>query len=384
MNHYSNIQTNLIVNTLGVAKTFAKDQTISPAAASWIRVPWLVFGASDLRTRIGSFNTPWHSPVHPKLLMHTLVKTDDCLSDLLDQRALEIYNHAHKSDKRIVIMWSGGIDSTVVVSSFIKNLTVDQRKVILIAMDTHSLLENLSFYSQHISGKLETCTLSDVKLGNEFFKHNILLNGDPADAIFGPSVAVYKSLIPSGQHLKPFTEQMDTLKNLFRNPKSPQFADWYVDSISENILAYAPKDINSVVGWFWWTYLNFKWDSSVFRPFVYMRDNFKEKIDPQYVDEYIDNLFYNSEKMQNWSYTNLSSLVPTNLVDHKREAKEYIFELTHDASYMRKPKIPSVSVLNNMSKHTHDVMYFDQDLVGHYNNDPGVVEAFGQLLHEYR
>ena len=166
-----------------------------PHAKYWIRTQHLLMGIIDLRARVGTFTTPWNIPSNSLYKIPEFKIINDSLEDLLDERALEIYYSAKKTNKKIAIMWSGGIDSTSVLTAFLKNVPVADKNIITVVCDTNSILENIEFYKKFISNKLTCIHYRTINITEEFLQSYILLHGDPGDCLFGPSISKYQYFV---------------------------------------------------------------------------------------------------------------------------------------------------------------------------------------------
>lgn len=268
----------------------------------WIRqVPMLV-GVTDLRARIGTYTTPW-----PKSVTNPLYKIpefkfiDDSLSDLLDARATELYDIAKKSSKKIVVEWSGGIDSTLVLTAFLKNIPQQEHSIIKVMHDTVSVLENMDFYVKHISNRIDSIHYQTFQLSSDFFEENILIHGDPGDCLLGPSLKKYQYFHTQGKQLEPWKDHLPKMKELLEDPLThpssyePGFGDWYVNKIIDNLEETGQdKYLTSVAEFWFWTYYNFKWEFSCQRPFFFFaRKDPNDSFGDEMLKEYAQNTFFN-------------------------------------------------------------------------------------------
>ena len=65
----------------------------------------VVFGSmGSMKPRSGSYNDPWHSQLNPAMNLPELRQIPDRLSDLLDHRAIELFQVAKSQHKGIYIM----------------------------------------------------------------------------------------------------------------------------------------------------------------------------------------------------------------------------------------------------------------------------------------
>jgi NH3-dependent NAD+ synthetase len=306
-------------------------------------------GIIDLRARVGTFTTPWNIPSNSLYKIPEFKIINDSLEDLLDERALEIYYSAKKTNKKIAIMWSGGIDSTSVLTAFLKNVPVADKNIITVVCDTNSILENIEFYKKFISNKLTCIHYRTINITEEFLQSYILLHGDPGDCLFGPSISKYQYFIDRGLHLEPWKNHLDKMKELLEIPHidpasyEPGFGDWYVNKITNNLEETKQSTyLTSIAEWWFWTYYNFKWEFSCQRPFAYLRRDFTTKFSDNVIKEFAQNTFFNTEKFQQWAYSNIKKNIPKDFSLHKKEVKMYIYEFTKNLDYfLYKSKLPA-------------------------------------------
>jgi len=332
-------------NRLSILKTSNK----TPYAKFWMRTQHLLIGILDLRARSGTFTTPWNIPSNPLYKIPKFKIINDSLKDLLDARAVEIYHKAKNTNKKIAVMWSGGIDSTAVLTAFLKNIPIVDQNIITVVCDTNSILENIEFYKKFISNKLTCIHYRTINLTEEFLQNYILLHGDPGDCLFGPSSPKYRHFIDRGQHLEPWKKHLNKMKELLEIPLidpasyEPGFGEWYVNKITNNLEETGQADyLTSIVDWWFWTYYNFKWEFSCQRPFAYLRRDFTTTFSDNTIKEFAQNTFFNTEKFQQWGYSNIKKNVSKDFSLHKKEVKMYIHEFTKESNYLEyKSKLPA-------------------------------------------
>lgn len=356
-------------------------------AKYWTSITSVVFGSNDIRARIGTFTNPWGAKSCDLFKPPPFNFINTSLSDLLDQRAIEINLQANKSHKRIALMWSGGIDSTTVLSAFIKNSTQEQLSNITVVLTPSSILENFNFYKNFIYEKFECVSYHTIDITNEFLDNNILIHGDPGDCLFGPSLSMYEPMLQDRSHLKPWKDNLHNIveyidRKANQNKIPNGFAQWYADKITNNLLETQPPGVESVADWWWWHYYNFKWEFSVWRPFFKMRSNLQDPISNTNIESLVTNTFFNTDAFQQWSYSNLKTHVGSSKQDHKMQAKKYIFELDADSIYFNN-KIKVDSGPKNWEHRVHP-MYYDTNWVGHYLYEPGVKDTAMQLLEDFQ
>lgn len=354
----------------------------------WMCLSRVLIGTIDLRARMGTFTNPYNTKSNPLYAIPTLRTIDDKLTDLYDARAIEIFNHAKLQNKKICIMWSGGIDSTSILVSFLKNLSHSDYEILNVILTSTSILENLNFYSKFISEKLKCLHYFNIEMSDQFLDKNIIIHGDPGDCLFGPNMNMYRAFIASGTHKMKWKEHLPTMKEELNKIADTvmshnNFGDWYVDKVTNNLIDSKQDDyVSSISDWWWWAYFNFRWEFSCQRPFFYLR-NFSSvhPISQHNVNEFAKNTFFNTEKFQLWSYSNLKLQVDQDVKNHKKEIKEYIFHFDQDEIFKNKDKVGTFTPINYIRSKMIQPFYYDKNWVG-YNIDYKNLKFVAEMLIE--
>lgn len=367
--HIDNLKSSMLVNL----PVRLPEVTLNKHGQYWNDIANYMFGLHDVRARRGTFTNPWGASSNPIFVPYELEYNDQPLSVLLDRRSTDLLS----LNQPIAIMWSGGIDSTCVLSSFIKN--AKDTSQIIVYCNTDSIAENPKFYKNQILDKLECRNTQDLDVTNDFLEDYILIHGDPGDCLFGPSMTMYTHLLADMKHLSPWRDNKDSIvAGIMNQGASEDFANWYTDKISDNIQEVNVEGINTISDWWWWHYFNFKWEFSIMRPLFQARKKDRSTIKPELFQKFVNNTFLNTDYFQNWSYSNLNRLCRDPEL-HKIDAKKYIFELDHDMEYFsNKKKTASPYIID-----VHRPVYMDKDLRRFYSNDPELLEALTELLNQY-
>lgn len=344
----------------------------------WASISNFIMGLHDLRPRHGTFTNPWGASSNPIFAAPVLRANNDSLSDMMDRRACELLDISARENRPLAVLWSGGIDSTGVLSSLIKNSTNNEQ--IHVYCSQKSIVENPFFYKNHIVGKLKCFHVRQLDCNEDFIDANILLHGDPGDCLFGPSMAMYAKLMPAGDHLRPWRDQRPAIIDGIESLRSiPGFAKWYVDKISDNIDEVNLYNIDTVSDWWWWHYFNLKWEFSNLRPFFDSRKNPYTTVSTHHLKKYADTTFFNTAEFQSWSYTNLPRLC-LDKKGHKADLKQYIFELDKNEFY----KNNKVKTVSNFGIIDNRPAVLTKDLYSYFDSDPGVTELLVSCLEDYR
>lgn len=366
--HIDNLRTSAMVN---LPVRFNGISVTNPNGKYWSEIGRHVLGLHDVRARLGTFTRPWGHDTMPVFAAPELKYISDSLATLLDRRASELLKYT----KRIAVLWSGGIDSTTVLTALLKNTNnLDQ---LVVYLTQESIDENPEFYKNHIAGKIECRDTRLLDVTDEFMLEHILVHGDPGDCLFGPSMPMYRHLLESNRHRLPWRENRNLIvEGIANRSNDVDSAKWYVDKVSDNIEEVS-MDIESISDWWWWHYYNLKWEFSMLRPFFYLKTG-RAGTSAAILAEYAETTFYNTAYFQQWSYSNLGRLCHDTAL-HKMDAKQYIFEFDKNPEYLNnKRKVESV---------VDDILarpaYLDKDLKRYFPTDPGLQEAFAELLEQY-
>lgn len=357
----------------------------------WLSIFYRIPMTLDMRARKGTFSTPWNAKIHPGFEYNDLIYSEQTLDDVYDMRAIELVGRAKDTDKNIFLQWSGGVDSTAMLVSFLKNLSVADRDLLTVVMSTNSILENMDFYRDHIHGQLKTVNWLDVDVNDRFLDKNMILHGDPANCLFGPSGMMYANLVSSGDHLSPWkdhvydiAEAIDRQTSLRAN--TVDIGEWYVKKVSDVLDELDYTHVKTVADWWWWNYFNFRWYASIVRPLIWSRKDIKKPISQKNYQDFIDDTFYAGLDFQRWSFSNLNRLItPDPDKTFKVDAKKYIFEFDQNKTYRDKKKFQASRATNHQDwQYSHVPAYYDQDWVGHHWHEPGVQDAIKRCIEEYQ
>jgi hypothetical protein len=365
----------------------------NPMGQHWQRYSKLNIGVKDIRPRRGTFTTPWNSPNDNNVWgMPELRYTSDTLPDLLDERAIELFKIASETNREIYIMWSGGIDSSGVLVSFIKNLSEADRKILTVVLNTDSLLENMDFYQRHISGKLKIIHINNIDVTNEFLDRVMLLHGDPGDCIYGPSIGAFSHLIADGKHMLPANENRDLIKVFYdkqTNPWShPEFGEWYVNKVADNFAEANLENAHTIADYWWWHYFNLKFQFSMQRPLQHALHDHKKGLTKDRYDRYMKEVFFHTERFQLWSYSNLQTFyakIDQGVKGTKWQAREYLYNFDKNQRYYdHKVKIASTATDRDRRTVELSPFYYDNNNVGYFPWETNVSEAVTYYLENFK
>jgi hypothetical protein len=268
----------------------------------------------------------------------------ESFSSVTDRRCIELLKE--KNDRPWLIFWSGGIDSTTVLTSVLKNTTVEDRKNIQVVCNRISVYENPRFFYNHIEKNFNLIDTSEI-YGNsslDIFKKYYVLNGEFNDQLSVGRGAEFLR-IGSDIGLKDCTRDPDQLLESLAKTLGSESACWYYERMIENIQS-TDLPITTYFDFCWWQFFNYVWTtlhidrySRYVRRHTHSLENFK-LYDLSTVN------WFNSEEYQQWSMYNMlvNRDYGNSVASGKQYAKEYIYEFDHDEYYrLFKTKTPSIS-----------------------------------------
>ena len=155
------------------------------------------------------------------------------IEELCYESTQHILNTAQ--DKRIYISWSGGIDSTLVLAEFLKEVPADR---ITVLMNKYSIEEYPEFYNAYIKDKLHVKEFSfnDNRHLLDSIKDGVVVTGDCLDTVFG--INQYDS-IPKDRL---FQSIPDFLTKVTKQSRE----------IYEKLIAACPRKLENVKDLLWW------------------------------------------------------------------------------------------------------------------------------------
>lgn len=241
--------------------------------------------------------------------------------------SIESANQISKENKKIYILWSGGIDSTNMLSSFLAS-DID-KKMITVVCNHDSINEYPWFWKTYIKNNLKyISTEKFFQFGRWNLVDGIIVEANPVDSLFGGVLS--NPLIKKG-HLKklyyPATEE--NIIHVFQDLGFSNIESTYLNKIINLTIDKSPRKIENIYDIFWWFGYNFLWAGICLKGDLrfYPNTNYRS--------------FYNEKPIQIWAFDNIETM--TNLYSYKKDyLLPNIFNFTQDKIYFEnKKKYPS-------------------------------------------
>ena len=249
--------------------------------------------------------------------------------------------------EKIVVFYSGGIDSTLIVSLLISHPDWSSLKEkIWLAINEDSQLENPKFFDEIILPNFGTKLLpSNNYYGIITNPKNVCITGECADNLFGS--LTLKSYMDNTLNYNAIHEPWDgetgslnwllDKVNLYRDQREQMLYD---------LVNASPIDIRSNHDFLWWLNYTMKWQAVKYR----MAMHAPTASDAEYIAGNIIN-FFDSQSYQEWALYTTEQKVGTKWNSYKLPAKALINDIWANAEYQtyktKWPSLPSITRYNN-------------------------------------
>lgn len=335
------------------AQTFVQQLRLNQTHKVWtdfykIFNDWSI-GIND---RTGTFDFPIKTIIPDNMKIPVFQNTTVSYRDCCINQALKILEKQESCDLPVYLMYSGGIDSTAVLSAFIDLLGVEKAAHrITLKMSKESIDENPFFWYKFIRKHFN---VEESNFGyNEFdFGNAIYITGELNDQLFGSDIQQHFVLF-GGDNFLNSNVSVGLLANFFEKFKgiSKEGAEFWAQLFFENLNS-CPKHTNTLWDVLWWYNFCWKWIYVYYRVFLF------SKIEGPINKVWLDNNyfpFFSDKSFQLWSMNNLE---PKNLGTwdtYKFTAKKYITEVSGCNEYMKKVKRQSLQNIVNMRPRNHSL-----------------------------
>jgi len=222
--------------------------------------------------------------------------------EVMNQRARDIIRLAELRNMDITVLYSGGIDSTAVLVSLLKNQVDTSR--LHVVLTQRSISEYPLFWTETVS-KLN---YQVVNILNEANYHNSLIaTGSLGDQLFGLSTGF---MLPA-----------DAKVNLEKEFSS-DIIEWLTPWLEKS-----PVGMKTNHDFIWWMRFSLTWQ--------HVQLSIMSKLDlvahHLTFSHFLD--FYGSKDFQLWSILNHDKKIKSDWKSYKYPLKDYIYEYTKDAEY---------------------------------------------------
>jgi len=248
---------------------------------------------------------------------------------LCDDRARELLQRAEDLDMPLYVSYSGGIDSTLVLVSLLKNAGPAQKARIAVLLSEESITENPRFYEEHIRGQLRV--LPGMKLPILLGGPGIFSSGELNDQLFGSDiVASLISMAGTESIHAPYTSE--TIVQLFDRSIRDETTSRHLVSILERVKNAAPISLATNYHGLWWFNFAMKWQSVYLRALSFAHPSRAHLISESYAQTHIAP-FFGTDDFRVWSMQNLHEKIKGDWASYKWLPKEIIYAFNRDREY---------------------------------------------------
>lgn len=301
-----------------------------PGVSNWSKIYNLIGNNVGINDRTGSLVHPIKTSIFSACKMPTLVEMNKTYIECCHERATELYNLSAELNKPLGILWSGGIDSTMIMVSFLSLYSKsDLHGRIKVITSSESITENPKFYKSYILPNFEL--VSAELLPSMFNTDIILVTGEFNDQLFGSDLmSTYISRLGNRSLIEPY--DYDTILN---------YVDEFIgDHKTSEILVKSIEDSGEKTGlpfeknsdFFWWFNFSVKWQTVYFRIYALNNFNLHNNINQSYTSTYLHH-FYHTDTFQLWSMNNPQVRYIDDWKNYKLLAKQEIFKFDDNREY---------------------------------------------------
>ena len=304
----------------------SKEQDI----ANWGKMYNYINPNSSLVDRAEVFKQPVNVSLYHRCQIPPAQAQSLTYKDCCDLRAKQLWDKSNELQKSLGLMWSGGIDSTLMVVSFLENYPLPELKdKIKIITSEEAVIENREFYYNYILPNFELVNAEHLPW--LYDGRYILVDGELNDQLFGPGMIRVYVL----DHPDAFTRPIS--RDAIYNYINKKIGDTYiskilVDAVFESSEAYGFQ-LERDVDWFWWWNFCFKWQSTWFIKLTLCAPKLRYMLTEKFVEDYVPH-FFDTPEFQLWSINNPQVRTLTKWTDHKWEAKIQIYNFDKNEEYL--------------------------------------------------
>lgn len=244
-----------------------------------------------------------------------------------DERAMELL----KLPGKLYVMWSGGIDSTVVITAILRTWPTADLERVTVLCNNDSIKENKNFFI--VIAKKFKIEISTDKI-EPLLASGHIVTGELGDQILGSDVPI--STAKQGEEI--LFEDYETGAPKMYSAIDRATALEYFDK-HRPIVDEAPFKIKTVFDFCWWLNITQKWQHVQLRIFASKSWTNPGKWQHKLLH------FFDTVDFQVWSIHNHDKKIKTSWHSYKYIAKEYVVDYTKDQSFMNKLKLPSLQNL---------------------------------------
>lgn len=299
---------------------------------SWAKLYGLIGHAVGMNDRTEQFKQPVRQSIFPACELPVLVDTGLTYSECCDRRADELYKLSESTGKPLGIMWSGGIDSTLIMVSFLRRYSLaDLQQRVKVIISAESKTENPEFYKNYILPNFEFVNSEHTPW--LFDGSIILVTGEFNDQLFGSDLMkTYIANCGSTSLSSPYDR--DTVF-AYTNTRinDDKVSNTLIDAVEAAAVTYGII-IEKISDFFWWYNFCFKWQGVYFRMYALAAPKLFANVNQEWNAIHMQH-FYHTDYFQLWSIYHPEVRIISDWKNYKLAAKTDIFEFDKNYDYFK-------------------------------------------------
>ncbi|CAN5811491.1 hypothetical protein BH20ACI4_BH20ACI4_26050 [soil metagenome] len=249
-------------------------------------------------------------------------ETEKSFSEICAERAAFIAQKSLRENRKVQILWSGGIDSTLALVSIFKELEkCEKLNSLEILLSKESVAEYPAFFRDVIEKKINYIFF-EPPIYDYLDEKKIIVTGEHGDQIFGSDKVQH--FIVTNQAFRPFEEILPFV--IGRKLGSTESVDAIISYLMPQI-EKSPVKIKTLFDFLWWMNFSLKWQHVSLRMF-YEEEDERFSLDKNFIH------FFSAKDFQNWSISNHKFKIKQTWKSYKYVAKECIYDFHKDENYL--------------------------------------------------
>ncbi|PHN07288.1 hypothetical protein CRP01_06565 [Flavilitoribacter nigricans DSM 23189 = NBRC 102662] len=239
---------------------------------------------------------------------------------ICEERAASIV--AQSTGRRITVLWSGGIDSTVALIALRNCLgELGEKHRLHVLLSKESITEFPGFFRDEIDGRLDYSRMQ-TNIYDAIRPEDINVTGEHGDQLFGSDKLKYA--VQTGQAFRPYPDVL--FYYISRKLGTTKHSESLIRYLQPQVDA-APVAIRTYYDYLWWMNFSLKWQ--------YVSLRLRYGLDPGKY-ELGDNLihFFRAPDFQAWSLANPDQKIRRAWPSYKFIAKEFIHRHYPNEDYL--------------------------------------------------
>lgn len=277
---------------------------------------------------------PINTAVLPHLELPTFRESSTSLDDICQARARFLLDHAKATNRKLCLLYSGGVDSTLILISFLKVASDEELdNYVYIFLSEFSRSENPKFYDDYLIPKFKNLRSSYIFHRQLGHNKNIFVGGECCDQMFGSSIFAQLEEI-YGPVVFDLSASEDNIMTIFLRgtgkynrlsfPQAVALFQFY-----DPIIQTCPVKIETAYHYFWWLNFVLKWQSVYTRLSSHCSEELRSTL--HYEDNYT--MFYSTPEFQIWALNNHNNTIKGDWQSYKYVCKEIIYKFNNDLYY---------------------------------------------------